>query len=137
MKNIIVEWKDAEENEIEYIKFTSGITNFCISFFFWNFQFLFLHYFFFLTVYCAKYKSNKVLLRIYGQNTEHYIDRDKENLFMDSLGHLPYIAKIYGCFKNGVVYEFLPGKTLDSKEMINHYKPIATRLAELHQLKVR
>ena len=54
-----------------------------------------------------------VLIRIHGANTDLIIDRDTEKnniLLMSEHGLCP---PLYGVFKNGIVYGFCPGETLD------------------------
>ena len=105
-------WREAKDEEISLRQFSGGITN---------------------KLFCLKYKEERVLSRIYGDNTELFIDRERENNFMKHLGHLPFISNIFGRFKNGFFYQFLPGKTLSTEELPQYSTLISRRLAELHK----
>ena len=76
-----------------------------------------------------------VLIRIHGANTDLIIDRDTEKnniLLMSEHGLCP---PLYGVFKNGIVYGFCPGETLDCDTVKQYRVQIAKEMVKLHSLK--
>ena len=58
---------------------------------------------------------NTVLFRLYGKNTEEFISRADEISSMQLLKRYGLGPELYGKFKNGISYEYLPGKILNQK----------------------
>lgn len=81
------------------------------------------------------YLSDKILLlRIYGVDSESFIDRSFEfNCFlrMSELGLGP---KCLATFTNGRIEEYLNAETLCSKSIGTDYREIAESLAHLHNV---
>ncbi|KAI2480323.1 choline kinase [Pyrenophora tritici-repentis] len=77
----------------------------------------------------------KLLLRIYGPQVEHLIDRESELQILTRLARKRIGPRLLGTFTNGRFEEFLHAKPLTSKELRNAdtSKQIAKRMRELHE----
>lgn len=118
IKNILVKvfpqtWTDAREIQIK--KVTGGITNMLLS--------------------CTYTSTNDtVLMRIYGQGTNLIIDRHREFVLHLVLNSLDLAPPIYSRFKNGLIYGFLEGRSLEPEELRDErlYPCIAQQLGNWH-----
>lgn len=83
-------------------------------------------------------ESLLVLVRVYGENTEDFIDRDTEHLVMVTLNLYGLYPRLYGKFTNGCVYGRVPGRVLQADELREPKKAceIARALAVVHKLNV-
>lgn len=89
-----------------------------------------------LTCYRAQANScSKLLLRIYGPQVEHLIDRESELQILQRLVRKRIGPRLLGTFSNGRFEEFLHAKPLTAKELRNAEtsKQIAKRMRELHE----
>lgn len=87
-----------EPNEISVKQLTGGITNMLLS--------------------CKYTPTNlTVLMRVYGQGTNLIIDRHREFVLHLVLNSLNLAPPIHARFHNGLVYGFLPGRSLQSEEL--------------------
>jgi choline kinase len=79
--------------------------------------------------------SSKLLLRIYGPQVEHLIDRESELQILTRLVRKRIGPRLLGTFTNGRFEEFLHAKPLTAKELRNAEtsKQIAKRMRELHE----
>ncbi|KAF1939894.1 kinase-like protein [Clathrospora elynae] len=77
----------------------------------------------------------KLLLRIYGPQVEHLIDRESELQILTRLARKRIGPRLLGTFTNGRFEEFLHAKPLTAKELRNAdtSKQIAKRMRELHE----
>ncbi|KAL9581943.1 MAG: hypothetical protein Q9212_003596, partial [Teloschistes hypoglaucus] len=77
----------------------------------------------------------KLLLRIYGPQAEHLIDREKELQILRRLARQNIGPKMLGTFTNGRFEEFFNAQTLTAKDirMPETSKQIAKRMRELHE----
>ncbi|CAK7897912.1 hypothetical protein CAAN1_04S02102 [[Candida] anglica] len=75
-----------------------------------------------------------VLMRVYGQGTNLIIDRHREFVSHLMLNSLSLAPPIYARFHNGLVYGFLPGRSLERLEMQDErlYPLIASQLGVWH-----
>lgn len=78
--------------------------------------------------------SNTILFRVYGKNTEKFVNRQDEIATMKLMNSIKLGPKFYCTFKNGISYEYLPGSIADPKLV---YEPlvfpkIAESVATLH-----
>mmetsp|Transcript_17447 Transcript_17447/g.59269 ORF Transcript_17447/g.59269 Transcript_17447/m.59269 type:complete len:378 (+) Transcript_17447:75-1208(+) len=78
-----------------------------------------------------------VIVRLFGQGTEAFVDRELENRVFARLSSLGLAPRFLGCFQNGRVEQFLPARALEPPEMgltapVDFVSMIATALAELH-----
>lgn len=78
---------------------------------------------------------SKLLLRIYGPQVEHLIDRDSELQILRRLARKNIGPKLLGTFTNGRFEQFLNARTLTAKDlrMPETSKQIAKRMRELHE----
>ncbi|KAH8728193.1 hypothetical protein GQ44DRAFT_747976 [Phaeosphaeriaceae sp. PMI808] len=77
----------------------------------------------------------KLLLRIYGPQVEHLIDRESELKILQRLARKRIGPSLLGTFTNGRFEEFLNAKALTAKELRQPEtsKQIAKRMRELHE----
>ncbi|KAH8255166.1 hypothetical protein KR038_006829 [Drosophila bunnanda] len=83
----------------------------------------------------VQYSDNVVLVRIYGNKTDLLIDRKAETqnfLLLHTYGLAP---SLYATFKNGLVYEYVPGTTLNTDSVLcpEIWPLVARRMAEMHR----
>jgi thiamine kinase-like enzyme len=86
------------------------------------------------SVYKVLLSDKCLLLRIYGLDSDIFIDRSFEVncfLIMSELGLGP---KCLATFSNGRIEEFLDAETLSSKSLFLNYPQIAASLAHLHNI---
>ena len=76
----------------------------------------------------------KLLLRIYGPQVEHLIDRENELGILRRLARKKIGPRLLGTFKNGRFEEFFNAQTLTAEDLRdeNTSKQIAKRMRELH-----
>lgn len=79
--------------------------------------------------------SRKLLLRIYGPQVSHLIDRDTELSILRRLARKRIGPRLLGTFLNGRFEEFFPSRTLtrDDIKIPETSRHIAKRLKELHE----
>ena len=110
---LVPEFKKASQSDISFVHFTEGITN---------------------KIVCATNMQNnfRVNVRTFGSYTEYLIDRDMELLIMNSAPKV----KIYGTFINGLVYSYIPGRTLSIADLIDltTFSQTAISIANHHKL---
>lgn len=102
-------------NEITVKELTGGITNMLLS--------------------CKHTPSGfTALMRVYGQGTNLIIDRHREFVLQLILNSLNLAPPIFARFSNGLVYGFLPGRSLQPEELQNEklYPLIAQQLGIWH-----
>ncbi|KAM0323140.1 hypothetical protein ACHAQA_008990 [Verticillium albo-atrum] len=82
----------------------------------------------------GKKLPNKVLLRIYGPQVEHLIDRDNELSVLGRLARKRIGPRLLGTFTNGRFEEYFNSVTLTPKDLRDSEtsKQIAKRMRELH-----
>ncbi|KAM7534247.1 hypothetical protein Aperf_G00000109108 [Anoplocephala perfoliata] len=82
--------------------------------------------------------NNCVLVRIFGYQTELYIERDKEFFYLRVLNQFDFAGQIYAKFINGICYSYLPGSTVNYDLLTNpkYYKMVAEKVAALHTLPI-
>ncbi|CDK24819.1 unnamed protein product [Kuraishia capsulata CBS 1993] len=114
-------WRSSSTSTIEIKQLTGGITNMLLS--------------------CKRTtlgsrKPEIVLVRTYGRGTDLIIDRDREFVSQLLLNSLSLAPPIYAKFGNGLVYGYIPGRSLLSHEMSHPllYPLIAQRLGQWHSL---
>lgn len=85
------------------------------------------------TVYKCEHPELKVILRIYGQNTENLVNRSNE---INMLKHLELHGnniKVLLEFENGYVTNYIDGQPIDIDDVYVYYKLIAKKMRELHE----
>jgi ethanolamine kinase len=82
--------------------------------------------------------ENTILLRCYGHGTSVIIDRRKELISLINLARLQMAPPLYGRFRNGFCYGFVPGQVLSPDQLSdNHiFKLIARKLARWHRIQM-
>ncbi|KAL8720460.1 MAG: hypothetical protein Q9225_002685 [Loekoesia sp. 1 TL-2023] len=77
----------------------------------------------------------KLLLRIYGPQVEHLIDRDNELQILRRLARKKIGPRLLGTFTNGRFEQFFNARTLTAKDLRvpETSKQIAKRMRELHE----
>jgi ethanolamine kinase len=73
-------------------------------------------------LYKVKSEHGKILVRVYGANTEKLIDREQEMLTMISLSKLGLYPELHGRFNNGICYGYLAGTTFTPDDMTDDVK---------------
>ena len=83
----------------------------------------------------SKHKPANLLLRIYGPQVEHLIDREAELGILRRLARKRIGPRLLGTFENGRFEEFLHATTLTEKDLRipETSKQIAKRMRELHE----
>lgn len=87
-----------------------------------------------LQEYTTDLYNRKLLLRIYGPQVEHLIDREKELQILRRLGRKNIGPRVLGTFQNGRFEEYFDARPLTPKELRlpETAKQIAKRMRELH-----
>ncbi|VDM16825.1 unnamed protein product [Hydatigera taeniaeformis] len=82
--------------------------------------------------------DNCVLVRIFGYQTELYIDRDREAIYLWILNQLNFASQVFYKFTNGICYGFVPGSTVNYDLLTDpkFFKMIAKKMAALHTLPI-
>ena len=85
-----------------------------------------------------KDKADMVLIRIYGDDTEKFIDRVSEKINMKLMEEGGCGSKLYASFNNGISYEFVHGKVLELSMLFEPkvYRQAARCLARMHKVKI-
>ena len=83
-------------------------------------------------------KKDMVLVRIYGEDTNKYIDRDSEKENMKKMEEGGCGSKLYAAFNNGLSYEFVHGSTLQMEMIFDPkiYREVAKCVAKMHKIKI-
>lgn len=106
-------WVDASKINIKRV--TGGITNMLLS--------------------CSYSETNEiVLMRVYGNGTNLIIDRHREFVLHLVLNSLNLAPAVHARFRNGLIYGFLPGRSLQPEELLSEqlYLSIAQQLGNWH-----
>uniref|UniRef100_A0A0N4ZTS7 ethanolamine kinase n=1 Tax=Parastrongyloides trichosuri TaxID=131310 RepID=A0A0N4ZTS7_PARTI len=119
-EQLFPDWKHHTKN-ISY--FTNGITNKIIGVSINN---------------SSELSPSKLIFRIFGKNTENFIDRDTELNNFQILNSVGLAAPVYGKFKNGIIVGYLDGETLTINNVRDKImsKKVASSMGKLHQLPI-
>mmetsp|Transcript_9215 Transcript_9215/g.12668 ORF Transcript_9215/g.12668 Transcript_9215/m.12668 type:complete len:359 (-) Transcript_9215:47-1123(-) len=84
----------------------------------------------------GEFDERFVLVRVYGNNTDIFIDRKEELENIERLHKLGFAPKLYGCFNNGFIYGYFKGKDISPTELyeMKYSDRIAAKLADWHSL---
>jgi len=118
LRNIRPKWA---AKDIKFKLFTDGITNKLIGCFHVD----------------PQTGSEEVcLVRIYGNKTDLLIDRNAEKLNIAFLHTHGLAPELYATFQNGLVYEFVPGVTLNTTTVCDPkvWRLVAKNMARMHKL---
>lgn len=82
--------------------------------------------------------ADMILIRVYGEKTDLFIDRAKEVRNMKIMHNAGLSAPVYCTFVNGIAYGFSPGDVLDQQMVQDDVisKLIAKKMAKMHTLQV-
>lgn len=94
VKKVKPHWDEAR---IKIKVFTNGITNRLVG------------------VYLQDSEEDLVLIRVYGEKTELFIDRNLEVRNMKTMHKAGLTPPVYCTFENGLCYGYAPGEVLDEK----------------------
>lgn len=80
-----------------------------------------------------------VLVRIYGNKTDLLIDRRSEKINIAYLHQHGLAPELFATFKNGLVYEYVEGVTLNTENVKNPviWRLVAANMARMHKLQLR
>ncbi|XP_064168951.1 ethanolamine kinase 1-like [Anguilla rostrata] len=83
--------------------------------------------------------GDTVLVRVYGRQTELYVDRDRERQTLQTLHAHGCGPQLYCSFRNGICYQFVRGAALDDNLLRQPaiYRLIANEMARLHSIPPR
>ncbi|CAI5716094.1 unnamed protein product [Hyaloperonospora brassicae] len=120
VKQICLDWRDAENDEIAVKIIVGGITN---------------------RLYRLLWQNKSVLVRLYGDHTEEFIDRDAENVLFALLSERGFAPTYYGRFKNGRIEGWLDARPLLPEEMgqtkpVNYVQMIGRELGVMHVMDI-
>lgn len=75
-----------------------------------------------------------LLFRLYGKDTEKFVDREEEIATLSIINSIGLGPRFYTSFRNGICYEYLPGRIADYELVTNPdvYPKIAESVATLH-----
>lgn len=79
--------------------------------------------------------TDRLLVRIYGQNTEKFIDRQAEIKNLAHLHRCGLCSPVFAQFRNGLCYGFTPGQTIDNHMLTTNNElteAIAVQMARMH-----
>lgn len=84
---------------------------------------------------CYVNDDKTILVRINGDGSDLFIDREKEIRYLKVLEKKKLAAKLFATFKNGLVYEFVPGNvvTIETVSEPTISSLIARRMALMHR----
>eukprot|EP00903_Cladosiphon_okamuranus_P010046 g9525.t1 len=86
-------------------------------------------------------EETAILVRIYGEDTDVLIDRERDNALFDELASMGYAPPFHGRFSNGRIEGFLPARALEPQDLsgrspVDFVSLIAREMARLHGLTV-
>jgi choline/ethanolamine kinase len=78
----------------------------------------------------------KALLRVYGEGTESFFERETEHRIFAQFSEQGIGPKLYGYFDGGRIEEFLDARSLTSAEFPENLVAIGVKIAEMHRAEV-
>ncbi|KAG7382207.1 Ethanolamine kinase [Phytophthora pseudosyringae] len=120
VKQICPDWEDASNDDISVKIIVGGITN---------------------RLYRLMWGDKSVLVRLYGDHTEEFIDRSIENMLFALLSERGFAPTYYGRFKNGRIEGWLDARPLEPEEMgqtkpVNYLQMIGRELGVMHVMDI-
>ena len=87
---------------------------------------------------CLSRSIKKIIFRIFGNQSELLIDRNRELENMKILAEQGLGAKIIAEFENGIAYEFIEGRPISQNDLMSSdiWPLIARKLAKVHQIPI-
>ena len=85
---------------------------------------------------CLTRSVKKIIFRIFGNQSEILIDRNRELKNMKILAEQGLGANIVAEFENGIAYDFIEGRTIGQNDLMSSqiWPLIARKLAKLHKI---
>ena len=85
---------------------------------------------------CRSRSAKKIIFRIFGHQSEQFIDREDEVKNMKKLADQGLGANIVAEFENGIAYEFIEGRTIAQHDLLSSemWPLIARKLAKVHKI---
>ena len=85
---------------------------------------------------CLSRSAKKIIFRIFGEQTEILIDRNREVENMKLLASQGLGANIVAEFENGIAYEYIEGRTISQSDLLSGeiWPLIARKLAKFHKI---
>lgn len=80
--------------------------------------------------------TTKFLVRLYGQHTDRFIDRQEEMANFHFLASHGLAPPLYASFANGLLYGYIPGSACTPNDFPPLSQAIATHLRSWHQLPI-
>lgn len=119
LQNLRPDWS---QEQVQMKSFTEGITNHLIGCFVG-----------------PEPDSDCVLIRVFGRNTDLFVDRVREVQMIQVLESEGCGPRIYCSFKNGISYEFITGTSLSDGQLREPavYRLIASELAKIHSIRLK
>ncbi|XP_069970597.1 ethanolamine kinase 1 [Penaeus vannamei] len=114
-KSVRADW---DHDKLQFKVYTDGITNQLIGVWYDD-------------------REKQILVRVYGNKTEMFIDRDAERRNIEVLHKAGCGPELLATFSNGVSYEFTKGNPLSEVDVLLEpiWKDITRELAKLHHIK--
>ncbi|XP_077590597.1 ethanolamine kinase 2 [Stigmatopora nigra] len=105
------------QQDVRMKAFTEGITNHLLG--------------------CSVDESECLLVRVYGHQTELFVDRQREVEIFKLLHAHSCGPQIYCTFQNGICYQFVPGHVLEDRLLYQPsiYRLIAAEMARIHSIR--
>ncbi|XP_044464738.1 probable ethanolamine kinase [Mangifera indica] len=121
-KDLFKKWSNLEDSRFSFRRISGGITNLLLK----------------VSVKEENGDDVFVTVRLYGPNTDYFINRERELKAIKYLSAAGFGAKLLGIFGNGMIQSFIDARTLVPSDMI---KPklaaeIAKQLHRFHQVEI-
>jgi choline kinase len=108
-----LDWAKVTFEEVDFVQLSGGITNLLLL----------------VEKKGSSLASDKLVVRLFGLNTETFINRQMENIIFSNLSKLQFGPLFFGSFQNGRIEGFLPGFSLTPKQMTD--EPNCTNIAHV------
>ncbi|XP_045606674.1 LOW QUALITY PROTEIN: ethanolamine kinase 1 [Procambarus clarkii] len=104
---------------LHFKRYTSGVTNTLVG------------------VWCHA-EAEQVLVRVYGNNTHLFIDRQQEIHTMQVVQEAGCGPKVFAAFTNGLCYAFTPGEPLTFRDVTREavWRAVTLRAASFHKIQI-
>ncbi|XP_042894377.1 ethanolamine kinase 1-like [Penaeus japonicus] len=114
LKHVRPNWP---HDKLHFKTYTAGVTNILVG------------------VWCES-ERDQVLVRVYGNNTHLFIDRQAEIKTMKVIHEASCGPEVYVAFTNGLCYAFTPGVPLTFKSVTheNVWRAVSKQVAKIHKI---
>ncbi|KAK8751213.1 hypothetical protein OTU49_013462, partial [Cherax quadricarinatus] len=106
-----------QHHDLHFKRYTSGVTNTLVG------------------VWCES-ENQQVLVRVYGNNTHLFIDRQQEIYTMKVVQEAGCGPEVFAAFTNGLCYAYTPGMPLTFRDVTNEavWRAVTSRAASFHKI---